>query len=262
MITVKLLGGLGNQLFQYAYAAQLAYKGYAVRLNKDSLVEGTHREYSLGFLGGEMLFGDPDGPRISEASMRYSEEYANPPDPSTMFGYWQTEKYFEKIKDVLRDGIQRALWPQKTTLVSEAFASAHNEIYRSVSIGAHVRRQDYVGLQAFHGMPSVDYYLAAVKQIQCQTLPSKVFVFSDDREWCRQNLPQEWTVVEGTNKYDDLRLMSCCKHMVTANSSFSWWAAWLGDYTGTSRIVVAPKQWFADPNVDSTDIVPERWIKL
>lgn len=262
MITVKLLGGLGNQLFQYAYAAQLAYKGYVVRLNKDSLVEGTHREYSLDFLGGEMPFGDVEGPRISESSMRFDEKYLSPDDPSTMVGYWQTEKYFKGIQDVLRDGIQRALWPQKTTLVSSEFANAHRKIYSSISIGVHVRRQDYVHLQSFHGMPSVDYYLAAVKQIQCQTLPSKVFVFSDDPGWCLHNLPKEWDVIQGTHKYEDLRLMGCCKHMVTANSSFSWWGAWLGDYTGIRRIVIAPEKWFADSNVDSSDIVPERWIKL
>lgn len=261
MITVKLLGGLGNQLFQYAYAAQLAHRGYEVRLNKDSLVEGTHREYSLGFLGGNMPFGDPVGPRVSESSMRFDEKYLSPEDPSTMFGYWQTEKYFYKIEDILRDGIQRALWPQKTTLISDAFAAAYRAISCSISIGVHVRRQDYVHLQSFHGMPPIEYYLAAVKQIQCQILPSKVFVFSDDPEWCLQNLPREWNVVGGTSKYDDLRLMSCCKHMVTANSSFSWWGAWLGD-NQQGRIVVAPKQWFADPSVDSSDIIPDRWIKL
>ena len=260
MITVKLLGGLGNQLFQWAYASALSSRGYEVRLNKDSLVENTHREYSLGFLGSQP-FGDADNPRLSEGSMRFDEQYLNPPIPATMFGYWQTEKYFKPIEKFVRHKINTGLWPEKTTLVGKAFASAYSVIYRSISIAVHVRRQDYVGLQSFHGMPSVDYYKAAVKQIQCQILPSKVFVFSDDREWCLENLPREWNVVDGTNKYEDLKLMSSCKHAVLANSSFSWWGAWLGD-NQAGRIVVAPKQWFADPNVDSSDIVPDRWIKI
>ena len=259
-VVVKLLGGLCNQLFQYAYGEALTARGYHVRFNKDSLTEGTHREYSLGFLG-DLPFGDVEGPRISESSMRYNEQYLKPTDPSTMFGYFQTEKYMAGIENQVRDKINNALWPQKTTLVGDAFASAYSEIYRSISIAVHVRRQDYVGLQTFHGMPSIDYYLSAVKQIQSQILPSRVFVFSDDREWCRQNLPSEWRVVEGTHKYDDLRLISACKHAVLANSSFSWWGAFLGD-NQQGRIVAAPEKWFTDPNVDGSDIVPDRWIKL
>jgi hypothetical protein len=262
MITVALQGGLGNTMFQYAYGLALEARGYQVQYDKSRERPGTHREYALGVFG-ELPFGNPSETLFREGDFRFDESKMNPPDPSTTIGYWQSEKYFKSIENDIRRKFNAALWPQKSSVVSESFAVAHSEIYRSISIAVHVRRQDYVDWQSFHGMPSVDYYLAAVKQIQCQILPSKVFVFSDDREWCRQNLPQDWRVVSGTYKYDDLRLMGCCKHSVLANSSFSWWGTWLGD-NQQGRLVVAPKQWFADPQMQeqSTDICPERWIRI
>lgn len=262
MITIALQGGLGNTMFQRAYGLALEARGYRVQYDKSRERPGTHREYTLGVFG-ELPFGTPSETIFHEGDFKFDESKLNPPDPCTAVGYWQSEKFFKNIENEIRHRFNSALWPQRTTLVSEGFASAYREIYRSISIAAHVRRQDYVNLQSFHGMPSVDYYLAAVKQIQCQTLPSKIFVFSDDREWCRQNLPAEWTVVEGTNKYDDLRLMSACKHSVLANSSFGWWGAWLGD-NQQGRIVIAPKQWFADPEMQeqSIDVCPEHWIRL
>ena len=262
MITIKLLGGLGNQLWQLALSVALESRGYQTQFDKSALVEGTHREYSLGFLDG-LSFGQPSGPRIHELGMNYNAAYLTPENPSTLIGYFQSWRYLNGIEAEVRHKFNSALWPQKTLITTTEFATAYTEIYRSISIGVHVRRQDYVNLQSFHGMPPIDYYLDAVKQIQCQTLPSKVFVFSDDREWCRQNLPAEWLVVNGINKYDDLRLMSACKHTVIANSSFSWWAAFLGD-NQTGRIVIAPARWFADDGMQeqSGDICPERWIRI
>lgn len=262
MITVVLQGGIGNQMFQMAYGLALQSRGYAIQFDKSRERPGTHREYALGIFG-ELPFGSPSDSIFYEGDFRFEESKLSPSDPSTAIGYWQSEKYFKSIENEVRHKLNSALWPQKSSVVSEGFASAYHEIYRSISIAVHIRRQDYVDLQSFHGMPSIDYYLAAVKQIQCQTLPSKVFVFSDDRQWCRENLPSEWRIVDGTNKYDDLRLMSSCKHSVLANSSFGWWGTWLGD-NQQGRIVVAPKQWFADPAMQeqSTDICPERWIRL
>ena len=257
MITVKLLGGLGNQCFQYAYGLALKEKGYEVQYDRSSLVEGTHREYSLGYFGIEAVT-ERSGPQIYENTMRYCAGNLMPEDPSTMVGYWQSEKYFNDIEYTVRQGIRTAL--ENTRSVSAPFTLISKEIYRSAGIGVHVRRQDYVGLQAFHGMPTLDYYREAISTIRTRTNSARVFIFSDDPEWCKQNFP-EHTVVEGTTKYEDLRLMSRCKHMVLANSSFSWWGAWLGD-DSLGRTVIAPKQWFTDPNTDYSDIVPERWVKL
>ena len=239
MVTVKLLGGLGNQMFQLAFAMALEHRGYQARLDKSRLVEGTHREYSLGIFG-ELTFGPPEGQHVYEGAMPFNEEYLKPADGSVMVGYWQTEKYFKGIEHKIRRAFQ---------LKSEPALRDENTAF------VHVRRGDYVNLTGFHGMPSIDYYRAAIDK----TGASKVLVFSDDPAWCLDNFPEHQVIV-GTTKYEDLALMASCKHGVLSNSSFSWWGAWLGETP--QSVYVAPKQWFTDPNVDARDIAPERWVRL
>jgi hypothetical protein len=123
----------------------------------------------------------------------------------------------------------------------------------------HVRRQDYVGLQHIHGIPDIGYYREAIKYIKYHVGSDlKIIVFSDDQQWCRENFPMHYSFSSGLSKYDDMKLMAACNYHVIANSSFSWWGAWLGG----QRMVVAPKQWFSDSNIDSSDIIPDRWIRL
>lgn len=243
MITVKLLGGLGNQMFQYAYGLALKEKGYQVEYDKSSLVEGTHREYSLGYFGIKARVTEC-APRFYEHSLRYNPDHLCPTDNVTSVGYWQTEKYFVNISEKIR-----------TALTFRDFG------YDLNAIAIHVRRQDYVGLQHFHGMPGLDYYLKGVAHIREKTGPhTPVRVFSDDHRWCVENFPPDFTIINGGDKYEDLKLMAACDYHVIANSSYSWWGAWLS----RDRITVAPKQWFADPvaDADSVDIVPERWVRL
>ena len=240
MITVKLLGGLCNQMFQAAYALSLTHKGYQVQLDKSALVEGTHREYSLGYFGIEAGIASTS-PNVYENGLRYNPRYLEPSDPSTMIGYWQSEKYFLDNRDKIR----------------EVFRFKGPMIDRD-SIAVHVRRQDYVGLQHFHGLPSIDYYREAIAHIRSHAgRHLNVLVFSDDRRWCQENFPPDCTIMAG-NKYEDLALMSSCDYAVIANSSFSWWGAWLS----RQRMVVAPSRWFSDPSIDYSDIVPDRWVKL
>jgi len=240
MITVKLMGGLGNQCFQRAYGLALEDHGYRVRFDKSALQSGTAREYSLGYFGVE-AGNFPNTNILYEKGLRYDPDYLCPPDNSTVVGYWQSAKYFSsvanKVKQAFKFKTPRAVLSQ---------------------IALHVRRQDYVGLQHFHGMPSIEYYREAVAHIRREVgMLVPVVVFSDDRGWCRENLP-DFPVYEGKDKYDDLQEMASCEYAVIANSSFSWWGAWLGP----QKLVVAPKKWFADPSIDSTDIIPERWVKL
>ena len=147
----------------------------------------------------------------------------NPPDNITLVGYWQTEQYFKNvIPKVLREFTFR--FPVRATA-----AAWLDEIQHTCCDSAflHVRRQDYVGLQHFHGMPSVQYYLDAVKALPAHTA---VYVFSDDIPWCRQAFADfRFNFIDGTNKFEDLQLMKACKHAILANSSFSWWGCWLGD---------------------------------
>jgi hypothetical protein len=234
-------------MFIRAFGLALESRGYQVGFARSGLIiEGTHREYSLSIFG-ELTDGDLKVPILTERSNQYDAQALLPPPDCTMVGYWQSEKYFADIADKVRKAFT---FPRPTLR------------HDSPTIALHIRRQDYVGLQHFHGLPTLDYYRAAVEYILTKMGgPAMVFVFSDDGQWCRKNLPSDFRVVERTTKYEDLQMMAECTHIMTANSSFSWWAAWLGE-TNPERIVVAPKRWFADPSMIDTDLVPERWIRL
>lgn len=255
MIVIKLLGGLGNQLFAWAYGQALQSRGYEVAFNRDALVEGTHREYSLG-----EYFDLPNHPVtdriVTEKSMMFDPAYLDPPDGSTIVGYFQTEKYFKSLADQIRYGFNFHWMKKRLTGVA---AEISNQIYLSNSIFMHVRRQDYVGLQHYHGLPTIEYYRNALQEIRTRHYGVKAFLFTDDYWWCVENFPSDIQIVVGTNKYEDLRLMAGCKHAILANSSFSWWSAWLGD-NQLGRTVVAPKRWFS-ADVEN-EIACERWMKL
>ena len=259
MIVVKLLGGLGNQLFQRAYGLALESRGYDVAFDTSALVEGTHREYSLEEYF-DLQLKSPVGQTIYEKSLRFDPQMLVPPDDSTLVGYWQSEKYVGDQADCLRHKFNRH-WMFKPLQPHAKEINA--EIYKSNSVFIHVRRQDYVSLQHFHGMPTIDYYREALRRIKSVSYEPKAFVFSDDPVWCYENFPKDFIIVRGTNKHEDLRLMASCKHAVIANSSFSWWGAWLGD-NQLGRMVIAPKNWFAveKDKADDTDIVPERWLRI
>jgi Glycosyl transferase family 11 len=254
MITIRLLGGLGNQCFQRAYGIALEAKGYQVGYDRTHLVEGTHREYSLGGFDSPVKLAGDSGPIISEATMRYREVYATPPRYCTMAGYWQTEQYFKNAIPKVLQAFSKFTTP----------LSRQAEMYKSIirytddSAFIHVRRQDYVDLQHVHGMPSLEYYNNALEEVN----PTQVFIFSDDPNWCFQNFSSKYAVVHSTTKFEDLQLMKACKHAIIANSSFSWWGAYLGD-DQENRTVIAPKRWFNPAaGIDDTDIVPERWRKM
>jgi hypothetical protein len=259
MIVIKLLGGLGNQLFQRAYGFALSSRGYHVAFDRSGLIEGTHREYSLEEYA-DLEFKEPLVKHVYEKSLRFDSAMVWPADNTTLVGYWQSEKYFEDQADRLRSRFN-SLWMAKPVPFHKKEIA--EEIYRSNSVFVHVRRQDYVGLQHFHGMPSMRYYEEAADRIRNRVYDPRFFVFSDDTDWCKANFPSDFYVVEGTSKHDDLRFMASCKHAIVANSSFSWWGAWIGD-NQLGRMVLAPKKWFtvdAD-KADDTDIVPERWTRL
>ena len=253
MITVRLMGGLGNQMFQAAFGMALQARGKNVQLDKTMLTE-PNREYALEFFKVFPL-GLPEEPYIREIGVPFNKGMLQSPDPSTLVGYWQSEKYFTDIASEVRRVFSTT--PDQSR-ISQDYAQ---QIHRSISIAVHVRRQDYVGLQHYHGMLPLSYYESAIEMIQERVLGTKVFVFSDDREWCRENFSPEYAIVDGTSKYEDLYLMTRCKHAVVANSSFSWWGAWLGDYQ-TERIVIAPKNWFVKEDIEERDIAPERWVKV
>lgn len=177
-----------------------------------------------------------------------------------LWGRWQSEKYFSNWQDVVRNAFRF-----KDTLNGEA-AEITKEIEESSSVSLHVRRGDYVNFKAVKkimGKTNTSYYGAAVGYIAQRVDHPHFFVFSDDIAWCREHIKPPFPTTyldeatQGPKSSFHLRLMSLCKHNIIANSTFSWWGAWLN--THPDKIVIAPKRWYHNGN---DDIVPEAWIKI
>lgn len=262
MITVKIFGGMGNQLWQRAYGLALESRGYDVVFDKSWFSEEEARrysffEYSLGIFG-DLKFGAMQERFIHECDLtHYDSRMLQPPDGSTLVGYWQSEHYFEDISDKVRRAFT---FPA----LSFRYAALHQDISSSNSVSVHIRRKGFIDFLEFHGVLAVDYYTAAIERIRAANDDAQFYVFADasDRPWCREFLPKDLRIVDGTDKYEDMYLTAACKHAITANSSFSFWGAWLGDEK-PNRIVIAPKKMFTAPTMaNDADMVPARWIRL
>jgi len=178
-------------------------------------------------------------------------------------GYWQSENYFKDIKDtLLRDFTFKEPMDAKNQQLAK-------EILGAESVSIHMRRGDYVTLESARkmhgGICNLDYYQQALKIIAKKVPSPHFFVFSDDISWVQRNLQINSPVVyvdhnTGAKSYEDMRLMSLCKHNIIANSSFSWWGAWLNQ--NAKKVVIAPNRWFNDPTINTKDVVPESWIKI
>ena len=290
MIVVKLVGGLGNQMFEYAAAKGLAAK-LDVRLKMDlswfsQIAPGdTPRHYELKssklsqdfidfkpfFAGTSLLsrgkalaapaFGRKALNLYREPHYHYNADLLKQPDSTYLDGYFQSEKYFAHIReDLLAD----FSWAKPATGKNKKLLDTIDADENSVSI--HVRRGDYVSNESaaeFHGLRGVDYYQPAVKIIEKSVKTPNYYVFSDEPDWCKENLKfkHNTTYIDwNPDGAEDMRLMKSCRHNVLANSSFSWWGAWLN--TNEDKIVVAPKQWFNDPSINTNDVVPESWRRI
>jgi hypothetical protein len=291
MIIVKLKGGLGNQLFQYATGRAIAERtGMTLKLDVSSYQSDALRNYRLRaypvvdkFATAEEIeclnpskahYARWTASRIRNAlkpyyGRSYLKERGFPFDPAILQvrqpvylnGYWQSEKYFADIADVLVREFTPAspLSPENEALVVRMAASS--------SVSLHIRRGDYVASPEalrVHGVVPLDYYRQAMSLMAGRVPAPHFFIFSDDMAWVQENLsadhPMTFVGSERSNQdYDDLRLMSCCRHHITANSSFSWWGAWLN--RRPDKIVVAPQKWFAAP-IDTRDLIPAGWIRV
>lgn len=263
-----LQGGMGNQMFQYAMA-----KANSIRLNAPlyfNLESFNHcnvgRMYSLGLWKNINNLVKNEKPNlIQEEGLPYNQSIVDSIKPdSTLIGYWQTEKYFKHIADIIRAdfSLRQDLTPHGYHIQNKILANKERSVFLTI------RRTDYLNSD-FHGVLSMDYYRKALGLISKHVDPL-VFVFSDDPVWCTNNfrIPYEFVVAgnfDQTKKGhlgredEELYLMKLCKHAVMANSSYSWWGAWLNHEPG---IVVAPKQWFLSKEEDPIDIIPERWVRV
>jgi hypothetical protein len=292
MIVAKLIGGLGNQMFQYAAGRALAHR-YQVPLKldksfleKDAAGAYTQRHFELGIFNLQPEFVtnlERDAYLKNANNKLYRELYRRVPffftrkyiaentsaympnftkwgPDAYLDGFWQSEKYFSEIKDTLRkeftfkDEIDRVNAPLAERMSNEN------------SISLHVRRADYVNdstINHTHGTCSKEYYLHALELLSKTVSNAELFVFSDDVNWCRENFSFKIPATfidhnQGKQSFADMRLMSCCRYNIIANSSFSWWGAWLNNYPG--KKVIAPKKWFRSKA--APDIYPDDWIVI
>lgn len=289
MIVVRLMGGLGNQMFQYAAGRALALK-HNVSLSLDlsflkahagdqytqrhfeldqfsiAATIATEKELDLfsaaprGFL--HKLFGKQNQYKIyNESSSSYNPASEMLQDNVLLNGFWQSEKYFGAIGETIRADFM------PTFSFSEADEKLISRLRAENSVALHVRRGDYVSLKSaseYHGICSIDYYNAAIEKIRQNVKEASFYIFSDDLDWCRENFKHLGSAVfvknETGNSGCDLLMMSYCKHNIIANSSYSWWSAWLNN--NRSKMVIAPAQWFAPHVPVNRDLIPPGWTRI
>ena len=263
-ITCDILGpgdgsanfGLCNQMFQVAALYSHAH---------DNNLQVTFPQTKQPAFGGyhQNIFSKVNNQDIDTAGFVYLEipyGYHNLVKQGgiTYRGYMQSEKYFAHNRDLILDLFA------PITDIENYIKSKFSGIINVNALSIHVRRGDYVYLPNHHPVAGPEYYTNAINYITNKTRVDKYVVFSDDINYCKSMFGESEDIIyiDGEKDYIDLYLMSMCKHNITANSTFSWWGAWLNN--NPDKIVVAPKTWFgtARTDLDTSDLIPETWIKL
>ncbi len=298
MILIKIYGGLGNQMFQYAFGRTLAHKFNTKLILDTSLLKivdrnTTKREFELEIFSIKVNFANSNDlnkfrrtyinrinsrlnkmfrfPIITKSKIIYEADYEilNKVSPNKLidtllFGSWQSEKYFSSFEKEIRNDFKfRRKLDEKNLLLAERIKATN-------SISIHIRRGDYADnleTNKTHGLCTIDYYIKSINYIKQIIENPMFFIFSDDIEWATRNLKidDEHEFITWNKNKDssiDMQMMSYCKHNIIANSSFSWWGAWLN--SNPNKIVIAPKRWFANEtkNLQTNNLIPETWLRL
>lgn len=292
MIISRVIGGLGNQMFQYAVGRAVSLvRNVPLRLDISGFANyGLHQwiEFQRIFNCTAEIANEGDVRRIlgwqSSARVRgilsrrsitafrkkgfivephhhYWQGIRDVPHDCYLMGYWQSEKYFLDVASVIRSHFTFKFPPVNRN------ADIVDLINQVSAVSLHVRRGDYANnpdTTATHGLCSLEYYHAAIQYIAERVKQPEFLIFSDDVEWVKDNLkikfPSHYVDHNhGAESYNDMRLMSLCQHHIIANSSFSWWGAWLNP--STKKIVIAPKRWFAN-KTDVRDSFSQGWVTL
>lgn len=267
MVIVRIVGGLGNQMFQYAYAKALQQKGYDVKIDITKFKNyKLHGGYQLDKFKIDLETSTPILNILSRIGLRRStkeknllfhEKFLNLPKREYVKGYFQTERYFENIRDILlKQFVLKKELSSSTLLYLKQITIENN------ACSLHIRRGDYITdkkTNSVHGTCDLEYYKEAIKLIKSKFKDAYFFIFSDDILWVQKNLKiKNATYIEhDVLPHEDMHLMSLCKHNITANSSFSWWGAWLNQHK--DKIVIAPKKWYLNKE---NEIASKDWIKL
>jgi len=297
MLTIRLMGGLGNQMFQYAFGRRLVAAGHTVMFDTENgfRYDPYGRRYALDAFSVQVGRAEPqDIPlgmnwrtpwhRMAKAGwlavprrwqrvvyermpFQFDESAVSGENDSAYYvGHWQNEGYFLKIRDMLKREFSVRPMPNARTL------SLLKDMSECRAVSVHVRRYQDVGAdgrvireaQKYHEACAVDYYRRAVERIGCR--PGTVcFVFSDNPQWAKANLnlPVPCRYVADLCQCSDAEevlLMASCQHHVISNSSFSWWGAWLG--RDGQKVIVAPRMWMRGIPENAVDICPPEWVRI
>ncbi|MEN9582155.1 MAG: hypothetical protein RL641_109 [Candidatus Parcubacteria bacterium] len=291
MIITRLSGGLGNQMFQYAVGRVLSLK-HTTELGLDTSTLGkkpaynndTIRHFDLDVFGITGRIAKPSeipfiyrlrSPFLArlfditigklqkkngvEKKFAFDATILELSNNTYLSGFWQSYKYFFEYEEVIRNDFRLK------EKVSEKTQELAKEIQSKNAVCVHVRRGDFVG-NVHHETVGKEYYGSAINLLKQKTTIETMYVFSDDIAWCRDHMLFGDNVVyvgqeyAGKKNEEHMYLMSQCKHFIIANSSFSWWSAWLAPYT--DKIVIAPKRWFTDESIDTSTLTPPTWIRI
>lgn len=292
MVISQVIGGLGNQMFQYAAGRALAmrlggdlaldisafenynlHQGFEltrVFAMSPAIASGQDLSRMLGWqhspLARSVLARRPFAVLrsrrfVSEPHFHYCSDFDQLDGDVYLAGYWQSEKYFKRVIAQIREDFRFRL-----PLEGEN-AELAARLSQTQAVSLHVRRGDYASnsaTTAVHGLCSPTYYHDALRIVRQQIPDAHLYIFSDDIGWVRKNIKIELPSVyvehnQGKDSFNDMMLMSLCRHHITANSSFSWWGAWLN--SSSSKLVIAPKKWFADDK-STADLIPHQWMRL
>lgn len=277
MIVTRIIGGLGNQMFQYAIGRNLAIqKATNLQLDTSAFKKYKLHQYSLD----EFNLSYTEANELEVLKIKFfklikNKKYIKEKDEHTynfsklnndifLEGYWQNEYYFIGIKHILTKEFGSLRKPMRDKVKNiKKTINSHNH-----SVSVHIRRGDYINnpkTSNTHGNCSLDYYHKAINEIIKKTARPTFFCFSDDIDWVKKNLkinaatfyPSE---LGSRTNIEDLYLMSKCRHHIIANSTFSWWGAWLGEYENS--VIIGPKKWFVAEDMKHLNIMPVRWMKI
>jgi len=295
VICVRLMGGLGNQMFQYAAGRALAIRHKTVLKLDLSFLQGsqegyTPRQFMIDKLrisakiasrseiptvgeGKKTIIGlvknrylrllkKQCGNVLYEFDNKINSSFFSAPDNTYLVGYWQSARYFMNISDVIRNEFMPILEPDSSN------KNIADLIRNRNSISIHIRRGDYVRdpiINSVHGVCEIGYFQQCIERLLEEVEAPHFFIFSDEPEWARDHLDVSapLTIVDHNTPekpIEDLHLMSLCKHNIIANSSFSWWGAWLN--RNPNKIVFAPSKWFSRQDSAIEDILPSSWTRI
>lgn len=299
MIITRLEGGMGNQMFQYAIGKHLSIKNNtSLGLYLDALLDRskkknhTFRNYDLDIFNiNAEIVKKSEIPffyryyykgilsffvrsiffilkklfnyrrKGKEGFFHFDKSILSLKDNIYLEGLWQSEKYFIEIEDLIRKDFTLKSPP------ADNIKNLIEVIEKENSLCIHVRRGDFVN-DILHEVIDKDFYDKGIEIIKGLTKIDKIYVFSDDIKWCEDNMKFDFPTMYVGDEYSGKKaeghhiLMRSCKYFIIPSSTFSWWAAWLGDYK--DKIVVSPQKWFADDYFikDYEDVIPSKWIKI